>query len=305
VIDKGTNPFPGLRPFQTDEYRFFFGRGAASQELLTRLQHSRFLAIIGATGSGKSSLIQAGLIPALRGGMLAGAGAGWRIVVTRPGDDPMSNLAGQLVKKRMISEGTASLNVDENEAVIEAMLRMGSLGLVDVVRQARLAEQTKVLIVVDQFEELFALRAAQTPGNPIDEAAAFVKLLLEAAYQTDLIIYVVIVMRSEFLGDCAQFQKLPEAINEGEYFLPRLTRDQRRLAITGPIGVMRRKISKVLVTRLLNEVEAIPNQLAFLQHALMRTWEHWQTHQCNGEPIGIEHYEAIGTMSGENTDEGS
>ena len=293
MIDKDTNPFPGLRPFQTDEYRFFFGRGAASQELLTRLQHSRFLAIMGAAGSGKSSLIQAGLIPALRGGMLAGAGAGWRIVITRPGDDPISNLAGKLVKKRMISEGTASLNVDENAAVIEAMLRAGSLGLVDVVRQARLTDQTKVLVVVDQFEELFVAPTARKSGSPTDEASAFVKLLLEAAHQADVIIYVVIVMRSEFLGDCTQFEQLPEAINEGEYLLPRLTRDQRRLAITGPIGVMRGKISEVLVTRLLNEVEGKPNQLALLQQALVRTWEYWRTHHGDGEPIGIEHYEAI------------
>ncbi len=305
MIDKGTNPFPGLRPFQTDEYRFFFGRSAASQELLTRLQHSRFLAIIGASGSGKSSLIQAGLIPALRGGMMAGAGSGWRIVVTRPGDDPIGNLAGQLVKKGMISGAIAGLNIDEDEAVIEAMLRTGSLGLVDVVRQAQLADQTKVLIVVDQFEELFVVGAARKRGSPTDETSAFVKLLLEAAHQADLIIYVVIVMRAEFFGDCAQFQKLPEAINEGEYLLPRLTRDQRRLAITGPIGVMRRKISKVLVTRLLNEVENTPNQLAFLQHALIRTWDYWKKHQCNGEPIGIEHYEASRTMSETNTDAGS
>jgi hypothetical protein len=137
------------------------------------------------------------------------------------------------------------------------------------------------------------------------EASAFVKLLLEAAHQADVIIYVVIVMRSEFLGDCAQFQRLPEAINEGEYLLPRLTRDQRSLAITGPIGVMRGKISQELVTRLLNEVEAAPNQLAFLQHALVRTWEHWRTQQHKREPIGIEHYEAIGNMSDANTEEGS
>jgi energy-coupling factor transporter ATP-binding protein EcfA2 len=297
VIDKGTNPFPGLRPFQTDEYRFFFGRGAASQELLTRLQHSRFLSIIGASGSGKSSLIQAGLIPALRGGMLAGAGAGWRIVVTRPGDDPIGNLAGQLVKKGMISEAIAGLSVDEDEAVIDATLRTGSLGLVEVVRLARLAEQTKVLIVVDQFEELFVRRAVRKTGSLTDDASAFVKLLLEAAHQADVIIYVVIVLRSEFLGDCAQFQKLPEAINEGEYLVPHLTRDQRHLAITGPIGVMRGKISNVLVTRLLNEVEDTPNPLTILQHALTRTWVYWQTHQREGEPIGIEHYEAIGTMS--------
>lgn len=290
------NPFPGLRPFETDEYRLFFGREGQSDAVLSRLQRTRFLAVVGTSGSGKSSLIRAGLMPALRGGMMAGAGSGWRIAVMRPGGDPIGNLAAELVKKDVLSEAGAGLPDYEAEAVIEATLRGGSLGIVDVARQGRLGEHEKLLIVVDQFEELFRFRAAQENTNA-DEAAAFVKLVLEAAQQRELSIYIVLTMRSDFLGDCAQFQGLPEAINDGQYLIPRMTRDERRFAVTGPVGVTRGKISEPLVNRLLNDVGDNPDQLPILQHALMRTWEHWQRHRSNGEPIGMEHYEAIGTMS--------
>src|ERR1700754_1024202 len=92
------NPFPGLRPFETDEYRLFFGREGQSDELLARLQRAHFLAVVGTSGSGKSSLIRAGLLPALRGGLMAG-GSGWRIAVMRPGGDPIGNLAVELAKR--------------------------------------------------------------------------------------------------------------------------------------------------------------------------------------------------------------
>src|SRR5260370_337672 len=82
---------------------------------------------------------------------------------------------------------------------------------------ARLNQHEKLLVVVDQFEELVRLRAARAAASTGDDAAAFVKLLLEAAQQRDLSIYVVPTMRSDFLGDCAQFQGLPEAINDGQY----------------------------------------------------------------------------------------
>lgn len=290
------NPFPGLRPFETDEYRLFFGREGQADELLTRLQRTRFLAVVGTSGSGKSSLIRAGLMPALRGGMMKGAGSGWRIGVMRPGGDPMGNLAVELVRKDVLSEAGAGLPESEAEAVIEATLRSGSLGILNVARQARLGEHEKLLLVVDQFEELFRFRAAHE-GSSVDVASAFVKLLLEAAQQRELQIYIVLTMRSDFLGDCAQFQGLPEAINDGQYLIPRMTRDERRFAVTGPVGVTRGKISEPLINRLLNDVGDNPDQLPILQHALMRTWEYWQAHRRDGEPLGLEHYQAIGTMS--------
>ncbi|HSE17114.1 MAG TPA: tetratricopeptide repeat protein [Pyrinomonadaceae bacterium] len=290
------NPFPGLRPFETEEYRLFFGREGQSDELISRLSRARFLAVVGTSGSGKSSLIRAGLMPALRGGMMKGAGSGWRIAVMRPGGNPIGNLAAELAKKEVLSAAGMGLSDEEGEAIIEATLRSGSLGILNVAREARLGEHEKLLIVVDQFEELFRFRAAKE-GSSVDEASAFVKLLLEAAQQRELSIYIVLTMRSDFLGDCAQFQGLPEAINDGQYLIPRMTRDERRFAVTGPVGVTRGKISEPLINRLLNDVGDNPDQLPILQHALMRTWEYWQAHRRDGEPIGLAHYEAIGTMT--------
>src|SRR5678816_3922165 len=294
---KVVNPFPGLRPFETDEYGLFFGREGQSDALIERLQRSHFLAVVGTSGSGKSSLVRAGLLPALRGGMMAGAGSGWRIAIMRPGNDPIGNLANALAEKDVLLEAGGGLSPAEAEAVIEATLRRGSLGLVDAARQARLQDHEKLLVVVDQFEELFRFRAARSLSSTGDDASAFVKLLLEASEQRELSIFVVPTMRSDFLGDCAQFQGLPEAINDGQYLIPRMTRDERRFAVTGPVGVTRGKISEPLINRLLNDVGDNPDQLPILQHALMRTWEHWQANRRDGEPIGLEHYEALGTMT--------
>ena len=296
------NPFPGLRPFETAEYRLFFGREGQSDALLERLERSHFLAVVGTSGSGKSSLVRAGLLPSLRGGMMAGAGAGWRVAVLRPGHDPVGNLARALAEDEVPAGAGGGLARDERVAVVEATLRGGSLGLVDAARAARLGGQ-KLLVVVDQFEELFRFRAARA-GAADDDASAFVKLLLEAARRREPPVYVVLTMRSDFLGDCSQFQGLPEAINDGQYLIPRMTRDERRFAIVGPVRVARARMSEPLINRLLNDVGDNPDQLPILQHALMRTWEEWgrkrpahEAAHAAGALIDVCCYEAIGGMS--------
>jgi tetratricopeptide (TPR) repeat protein/energy-coupling factor transporter ATP-binding protein EcfA2 len=293
-----TNPFPGLRPFETDEYLLFFGREGQSDALVERLERARFLAVVGTSGSGKSSLVRAGLLPALRGGMMSGAGAGWRVAIMRPGHDPIGNLAQVLAAEGVFARDDSGLGRAEAEAVIEATLRRGSLGLVEAAASARMGEREKLLVVADQFEELFRFRAARAGSQATDDdAAAFVKLLLEAARQREVPVYVVLTMRSDFLGDCAQFQGLPEAINDGQYLIPRMTRDERRFAIVGPARVARGKMTEPLVNRLLNDVGDNPDQLPILQHALMRTWDYWLSHRHDSEPVGLEHYLAVGTMS--------
>ncbi|HEX8723725.1 MAG TPA: hypothetical protein VF736_24125, partial [Pyrinomonadaceae bacterium] len=295
------NPFPGLRSFETDEYRLFFGREGQSDALIERLERSRFLAVVGTSGSGKSSLVRAGLLPGLLGGMMAGAGAGWRVAVLRPGHDPFGNLARELAADGVLAEAGAGLPTPERGAAVEATLRRGSLGLVEALGQARLAGGEKLLVVVDQFEELFRFRAAR--AGAADDASAFVKLLLEAARQREAPVYVVLTMRSDFLGDCAQFQGLPEAINDGQYLIPRMTRDERRFAITGPVRVARARMSEPLVNRLLNDVGDNPDQLPILQHALMRTWDEWRgmrpEHAAvhRGPLVDLCCYEAIGGMT--------
>ena len=305
-IDRTANPFPGLRPFESTETHLFFGRDGQSEELLRRLKRTRFLAVVGTSGSGKSSLVRAGLLPALQGGLMASAGSDWRIAILRPGSDPIGNLARALTSSGVLGSR------DEKDAGMQAVLaettlRRSSLGLVELVSRARtkldqhgqplLQDYENLLVVVDQFEELFRFKQLIENENSTEDAAAFVKLLLEAVGQKAEKIYVVLTMRSDFLGDCSQFWELPEAINNGQYLIPRMTRDERREAISGPVAVGQGAISEPLVNQLLNDVGDNPDQLPILQHALMRTWDYWLDHRRNGNPIDIPDYNAIGGMA--------
>ena len=109
--------------------------------------------------------------------------------------------------------------------------------------------------------------------------------------------YVVITMRSDFLGDCARFRDLPEAISDSQYLIPRLTRDELQAVITGPIGVRGGRIAPSLVQRLLNDFGDDMDQLPVLQHALMRAWDHWERSDPDGRPIELSDLEAIGGMA--------
>ena len=289
------NPFPGLRPFRSSENHLFFGRDDQNHELLKKLKRNRFLAVVGTSGSGKSSLVRAGLLPRLHGGFMTPAGSNWRIAVFRPGHDPIGNLAKALNDPQAL--GNPKEEVLDQATIIETTLRRGDLGLVDATRQARLQPDENLLVVVDQFEELFRFKQAAESSQGGDEAEAFVTLLLEAAKSETVSLYVVLTMRSDFLGDCSQFRDLPEAKNEGQYLVPRMTRGQREAVISGPVAVGGGEVAPRLVQQLLNDVGDNPDQLPILQHALMRTWDHWTQHHEDGGPIDIEHYESIGGMN--------
>ena len=277
-----TNPFPGLRPFDFEESHLFFGRDGQSEQLITKLGATRFLAVVGTSGSGKSSLVRAGLMPSLLGGFMTSAGSNWRIAVMRPGNDPIGNLA-RVLNAPDVFGSDISENAELQTVLAEATLHRGSRGLVDAVRHAVIGENENVLVVVDQFEEIFRFARVSEEKEYRDEAAAFVKLLLEAMRQREVSIYVVLTMRSDYLGDCSQFWGLPEAINESQYLIPRLTRDQLKEAITGPISVGQGQITPRLVARLLNDVGDNQDQLPVLQHLLMRVWD-----ECKDQQLSVE-----------------
>ena len=289
------NPFPGLRPFEPDEDYLFFGREKETDELLTRLRTNRFLPVVGTSGCGKSSLVRSGLIPSLHGGFMAKAGSSWRVSLLRPGEDPIGHLVEALDNPAVIGSTDDELGA-ASRVMLEAALRRGTLGLVAAVREARIPPHDNLLIVVDQFEELFRFQRSRSVANAREEAIAFVKLLLEATAQAEIPIYVVVTMRSDFIGDCIDYPGLPEAMNAGQYLVPRLTRDQLRSAITGPVAVGGGEIAPRLVLRLLNDLGDDQDQLPVLQHALLRTWDHWIRHRRDGQALDISDYEAVGTF---------
>ncbi|HKP72269.1 MAG TPA: hypothetical protein VJT82_04980, partial [Pyrinomonadaceae bacterium] len=295
-VETPANPFPGLRPFEFHESNLYFGRDGQSESMLGKLSRRRFVAVVGTSGSGKSSLVRAGLLPALFGGFMTSAGSNWRVALMRPGNDPLGNLAHALNAREVFGSDIEE-NAQLQTTITEATLRRGSLGLVEAVRQTRMPSNENLLVIVDQFEELFRFARVAGSEQYQNESAAFVKLLLGAINQREIPIYVVITLRSDYLGDCALFWDLPETINESQFLIPRLTREQRREAITGPVAVCGGEIAPRLVTRLLNDVGDNQDQLPILQHALMRAWDEWGADHAEGEPIDLRHYEAIGGMA--------
>lgn len=289
------NPFPGLRPFSMDESHLFFGREGQSDEVLKKLSKYRFAAVIGTSGSGKSSLMYCGLLPILYGGFIAKAGSKWHTIVTRPGNSPIDNLANSLV------ESIAGPDDDEktkevNKKITSTILRGSSLGLIKAIKQLKRPAKENTLILVDQFEELFRFKKGRKDSNSDNESQAFVKMLVEAINQSEVPIYIVLTMRSDFIGDCAQFPDLTMKINNSHYLIPQMTREDLKDAIVGPVAVGGGAITNRLTEELLNGVGDNPDQLPILQHSLMRTWEYWVNHRVGDEKMGVKHYEAIGEM---------
>ena len=296
------NPFPGLRPFRGDEEHLFFGRERQIDRMVDKLSPARFLAIVGTSGSGKSSLVNCGLRPALHHGLMAKAGTAWKVAQFRPGNRPVRALGRALAAPDVLFPPEPESRGLPLDQIVDATLRISALGLVDIYQQAYPAGGVNLLVVVDQFEELFRYRRLAADGKtsqygPSEEAMAFVSLLLEASAQRDSPIYVVLTMRSDFLGDCVQFDGLPEAINEGQYLVPRMSRDERRSAIDGPVAVSGGTISPVLLTRLVNDAGDNPDQLSILQHALNRTWARSVHDSAAHGELLPNHYDDIGSMA--------
>ena len=304
-------PYPGLRAFRRDETDLFFGREGCVNAMIDRLSATRFLAVLGSSGSGKSSLVKTGLLDGLELGLMAGAGSHWRIVDFRPGGAPLRRLARGLL-------ATADDQVEVEPAVsdvdmLRAFLDRGPRSVIEWCRSGHLSKGANLFLLVDQFEELF--RYQDYAGR--EEAEAFVSLLLECARTTEFPIYVAITMRSEYLGACALIEGLATAINAGMYLTPRMTRDQCREAIVGPAAVCDIDIEPALVNRLLNDIASFApwdaadaqdqldrimrraDQLPLLQYTLNRMWLRARAAGRDGR-VRLESadYDAIGGLGG-------
>ncbi|MFM9837273.1 MAG: High-affnity carbon uptake protein Hat/HatR [Cyclobacteriaceae bacterium] len=291
------NPFPGLRPFKIEESHLFFGREGQSDEVLLKLSKSRFVGVIGPSGSGKSSFIYCGVLPILYGGFLTDSSPNWEVIVTRPGSGPIDNLSESLLKTSRDYNMADTEDKKIKRTIVSTLLKSSSLGLVEAIQQSRRSADINYLVLVDQFEELFRFKDSTDP-NSVNESLAFINLLMEAVNYEDSPIYVAITMRSDFIGDCAQFPELTRKINDSHYLIPQMTRDQKRRAIEGPVAVGNAKVAPRLVQQLLNDLGDNPDQLPILQHALMRTWSYWSKYKdFPDEIVDLKHYEAIGTMS--------
>lgn len=295
------NPFVGLRPFRSEEALLFFGRFEQTTELMQKLHGTRFLGIVGSSGCGKSSLIRAGLIPKLKARCLTSDTTSWLVAVMKPGDAPLRNLAAALLETVAAEPDAAPTNSRAPQLTPTAVgklvdeLRLAGAGAaVNYLTPPLGAANASLLLLVDQFEEVFHFGVRTADPDKRDEAADFVAIMLELARQDVLPIYVVMTMRSDYLGECDHFHGLPEALNASQYLVPRLTRRQRRQAIEGPIKLFSEEITPRLIDQVLNDVGDQPDQLPVMQHALMRTWQCWR--KTDDAALDLPHYQRAGTV---------
>lgn len=253
-----TNPFRGLLPFEEEHAALFFGRDREIRDIAARLEYRRLLAVTGVSGSGKSSLVRAGVIPMLKAGLIPRLGTNIRVAIMKPRGGPLSELRRQLA---------AGL---EREVDGETLTRT-TYGLVDAVKP--LAPEESLLVLVDQFEEIFQYRKDHLATDGGAEADRFVTLLLHAVEQIEVSIYVILTLRSDYLGECAIFRDLPEALNDGHYLVPRMTRHQLQEAIESPLERIGASIYPAVVQELLNHCAEEPDHLPVLQHLLKRMFE--------------------------------
>jgi hypothetical protein len=273
-------PYPGLRPFRRDQAGLFYGRTAERDSLLEKVRSSTFVGVIGASGSGKSSLVMAGLLPILD--------SGWHVVTLTPGSRPLRALADQV---GTIVPPQVRLQIADD---LEARLRQRSDGLASYL-STLLVDRTEIatlLIVVDQIEELFT----QIVGSPEEirlQQRQFIVNLKNAARALGGRVRVVMTLRADFVGHWLNVPDIPTEPEITQVLLRPMSEEELRQVIARPAQEVGALFEKGLVGRLIADMRDQPAALPLLQFALAQLWQlrHgiWLTHSA---------YEAIGGVSG-------
>ena len=277
LIPEGVEPYRGLSPFLEEHAGLFFGRAAEIKELLNYVKQSGLVAVIGPSGSGKSSLVQAGLLPRVRRGDLPGS-EHWKIVMLSPGDDPFGTLAAALAPA--LREAKAA--VDNHLAVT---LAEEELGLGQSVKRMLAGQPVgaRLLLIIDQFEELFTLA-------PEEQQQTFLLRLMSAIEKSPLT--VALTLRSDFYNDCEQYLPFVEAMCRQMVRLDQMSREELKESIIKPAELMGVTFEAGLADRILDDVGTEPGYLPLLQFALARLWDGREggrlTHQVYAKIGGVQ-----------------
>jgi WD40 repeat protein len=284
----GECPYRGLESFDAVHARFFFGRERLTQELVFKLRPSasgeenRFLAVLGASGSGKSSLAKAGLIPAINRGELDGS-AQWPVVVFKPEHDPLESLAVALAgldgaKPSAVAMQAllAALRAEENTLHLSTRLTL---------RDAPASR--RVVLLIDQFEEVF------TRCDDASKRKALFENLIYAATITGGRTVVLLAMRADFYGKCGPYPALAAAMSEHQLLVGPMAEDELRSAIERPAALAGGEFEPGLVEMLLQDVSGRPGSLPLLQFALTELWQ-----RRDGRRLTVAAYKSVGGLEG-------
>jgi len=288
---KDFNPFPGLRPFAPQDCELFFGRETETDEVILKLLNNRFATVIGTSGNGKSSLIFSGILPKILQTKI-NQSAQWKMISFRPGNDPFGNIASAISAE--ITD-TDQRNINRDEILSELLTE--SVSFSDVVRKHMIKNDENILLIIDQFDDLFRYIKPGKSESANGDAKKFVDFILNSVGKSDKNLFIIIGMRSEYLGACSNFKGLTMLVNSSNYLIPDMGIENYRDVIQRSVNSTGAKIEPQLVDNLLADIKGTIQPLSVLQHALMRTWAHWHGMDQPDRPISREDYSLIGTMS--------
>jgi hypothetical protein len=276
-------PYRGLLHFREEDAPFFFGRQAVIDKLVDAVQRQLFVAVVGASGSGKSSVVQAGLVPKLR----SDRNTGWEIVVLVPTDQPLKALARTFLP--LLEPTMGEVDRLAEAAKLAERFRLGEISLSDTVERI-LEKQSgtdRVLIVVDQFEELYTLTA--------DEEARrrFLDEILATGSRVRSKVNVVLTLRGDFVGKALAYRPLSDRLQDAQINLGPMTREELECAIRRPAEKIQLEFEAGLVGRILNDVGDEPGNLPLLEFVLKELWD-----KRRGRILLNETYDAIGGLQG-------
>ncbi|TDV56200.1 BTAD domain-containing putative transcriptional regulator [Actinophytocola oryzae] len=265
-------PYLGLKTFQAHDEDRFFGRAHLVDELLSRLTDQRFLALLGPSGSGKSSLLRAGLLAGVRAGRLPGL-AGPTPLLLVPGEHPLAELAGRLA-------GLGGLAAAAHSELLADPACLGRL-VRDRVGEAG------VFLVVDQFEEVFTLCGDD------QERAGFVESLLSVVNDSSVPARVVVGLRADFYSCCAEFPALVEVLRDRDLLVGPMAEEDLRDVVVEPATLAGLTVEPGLVATVLADVLGEPAALPLLSHALLETWR-----RRGSDCLSVADYHRVGGVRG-------
>jgi serine/threonine protein kinase len=259
------SPYAGLSSFQESDADRFFGRSREIAALVNRIQDRPLLAIVGPSGTGKSSFVRAGLVPVLKR-----SGETWESLVIRPGRQPLAALAS-IVAPLVSSSTTLEGDIQEQRQLVERLAQEpGYVGT--VLRSRARRSRRKLLLFVDQFEELYTL----VPDAA--ERLAFTACLAGLADDATSPVRVVLSLRSDFLDRVSEDERFMAELSQGLFFLSPPNREGLRDALVQPAEMAGYRFeTPQLVEHMLEHLDATQGALPLLQFAATLLWEQRDT----------------------------
>lgn len=293
VVIEDRCPYRGLEPFDEEHAEYFFGREHLTDQLVDKLRTGNFIAVVGASGSGKSSVVRAGLVHKLRRGKAFSGSDRWRIQVITPTEQPFKSLANAFVDPEISAVERA-----EQLRRAESFLLEGGSGLTQLIRASLIAQNrnTRLVLIIDQFEEVFTLCQGM---NAERDRHRFFHCLLTALRELSEQFSLVIVLRADFLSKCSFYKGLIEQIERQLVMVTPLSYDQIKASILKPAQRVGLVCDSNLVYNILLEIVGAPGELPLLQYTLMELWERRQQDANGGAPrLTLDAYAELGGVRG-------